>query len=192
MVEARLDDRLPTEIETTLYRVVQEALTNVVKHAGAEHVSIVVSSRDGRVAATVAASPSPTSDGSHRSRAASGAWNASRPAVAPALRRKLASPMTERSSASITATAAQRPFAAAARRPRARPRAVTAAMTALRTTLAPSPTSRLYRTTAATVATARPRGPTRPRSVAPTADATRVMLNPEIARRWLVPLRAKA
>jgi len=53
MVEARLDDRLPTEIETTLYRVVQEALTNVVKHAGAEHVSIVVSSRDGRVAATV-------------------------------------------------------------------------------------------------------------------------------------------
>ena len=46
MVEASLDRRLPPEIETTLYRVVQEALTNVVKHAGAEHVSIVISGRD--------------------------------------------------------------------------------------------------------------------------------------------------
>jgi signal transduction histidine kinase len=53
MVEASLDERLPTEIETTLYRVVQEALTNVVKHAGAEHVSIVISSRNRSVAATV-------------------------------------------------------------------------------------------------------------------------------------------
>jgi signal transduction histidine kinase len=53
MVEASLDGRLPSEIETTLYRVVQEALTNVVKHAGAEHVSIVISSRDQSVAATV-------------------------------------------------------------------------------------------------------------------------------------------
>jgi signal transduction histidine kinase len=34
--------RLPAEIETVLYRVVQEALTNVVKHAGAERVSIVI------------------------------------------------------------------------------------------------------------------------------------------------------
>ena len=52
-VEANLDERLPPEIETTLYRVVQEALTNVVKHAGAEHVSIVISSRDRSVAATI-------------------------------------------------------------------------------------------------------------------------------------------
>jgi signal transduction histidine kinase len=37
--------RLPPEIETVLYRVVQEALTNVVKHAGAEHVSIVLTQR---------------------------------------------------------------------------------------------------------------------------------------------------
>lgn len=52
-VETRLTGRLPPEIETTLYRVVQEALSNVVKHAGAEHVSIVVSHRDDSVAATV-------------------------------------------------------------------------------------------------------------------------------------------
>ncbi len=38
--------RLPAEIETVLYRVVQEALTNVVKHAGAERVSIVITQGD--------------------------------------------------------------------------------------------------------------------------------------------------
>ena len=53
LVEANLDQRLPPEIETTLYRVVQEALTNIVKHAGAQHVSIVISGRDRSVAATV-------------------------------------------------------------------------------------------------------------------------------------------
>ena len=53
MVEASLDERLPPEIETTLYRVVQEALTNIVKHAGAEHVSIVISGRDRGVAVTI-------------------------------------------------------------------------------------------------------------------------------------------
>ena len=52
-VETHLDARLPPEIETTLYRVVQEALSNVVKHAAADHVSIVIAQRGSSVAATV-------------------------------------------------------------------------------------------------------------------------------------------
>jgi signal transduction histidine kinase len=53
VVQANIDGRLPPEIETVLYRVVQEALTNVAKHAAAEHVSIVLRSRDGSVAAII-------------------------------------------------------------------------------------------------------------------------------------------
>jgi signal transduction histidine kinase len=46
-VEARLgEERLPAEVETTLYRIVQEALTNVVKHAEASNVSILLVRRD--------------------------------------------------------------------------------------------------------------------------------------------------
>jgi two-component system, NarL family, sensor histidine kinase DevS len=42
-LEAQLgDNRLPPEVETTLYRIVQEALTNIVKHAGASRVSILL------------------------------------------------------------------------------------------------------------------------------------------------------
>jgi signal transduction histidine kinase len=39
--------RLPMEIETVLYRIVQEALTNVLKHAGARNVSVVLERKDG-------------------------------------------------------------------------------------------------------------------------------------------------
>ena len=45
--------RLPAEVETALYRIAQEALTNVAKHAGAEHVSIVVTRRGGLVTVLV-------------------------------------------------------------------------------------------------------------------------------------------
>ena len=34
--------RLPPAVETALYRIVQEALTNILKHAGAERVSVVL------------------------------------------------------------------------------------------------------------------------------------------------------
>jgi signal transduction histidine kinase len=41
--------RLPPAIETTLYRVVQEALTNVARHAHASTASVVLEHRDDRV-----------------------------------------------------------------------------------------------------------------------------------------------
>jgi signal transduction histidine kinase len=46
-------ERLPAEVETVLYRLVQEGLTNVVKHAGASSVSVVLARRDGGVGAIV-------------------------------------------------------------------------------------------------------------------------------------------
>jgi signal transduction histidine kinase len=53
-VEANLGEgRLPAETETALYRLVQEALTNVVKHAAATRVNIVLTRRDGGVSAVI-------------------------------------------------------------------------------------------------------------------------------------------
>ena len=46
--------RLAQELETTVYRLVQEALTNVVKHAAAERVQVDVSSTGGRLDVVVA------------------------------------------------------------------------------------------------------------------------------------------
>jgi len=54
-VEADLGgERLEPELETAVYRIVQEALTNVVKHAGAHTVRIVIARRDGVVDVAVA------------------------------------------------------------------------------------------------------------------------------------------
>ncbi len=53
-LEAQLgDERLPAEVETTLYRIVQEALTNVVKHAEATRVSILLVRRGGSTTAVI-------------------------------------------------------------------------------------------------------------------------------------------
>jgi PAS domain S-box-containing protein len=39
-------DRLPQETDTALYRIVQEALTNVVRHSRATHIDVVLERRD--------------------------------------------------------------------------------------------------------------------------------------------------
>jgi signal transduction histidine kinase len=53
-LEARLaEDRLPSEVETALYRIVQEALTNIAKHSRATRVSILLTRRDTSIAAVV-------------------------------------------------------------------------------------------------------------------------------------------
>ncbi len=45
--------RLPSEVETTLYRVVQESLTNIVKHANAHNISVSIARRGPTVAAVI-------------------------------------------------------------------------------------------------------------------------------------------
>ncbi|HEU4941736.1 MAG TPA: sensor histidine kinase, partial [Gaiellaceae bacterium] len=53
-VQAALgDERLPHEIESALYRIVQEALTNVIKHAQATTVSVVLTKKGDRVVAVI-------------------------------------------------------------------------------------------------------------------------------------------
>ena len=56
-VDCHLSDlqaaRLPPDFETTLYRVVQEALTNVARHSRATRASVVVQRMNGAVVAVV-------------------------------------------------------------------------------------------------------------------------------------------
>ena len=48
-----MKERLPRQIETAVYRIVQEALTNVVKHANAQNVSVILEYRGNRVQAII-------------------------------------------------------------------------------------------------------------------------------------------
>jgi signal transduction histidine kinase len=45
----KLRKRLPSNVETVLYRIVQEALTNVVRHAHATQVDVVLTTRDDKL-----------------------------------------------------------------------------------------------------------------------------------------------
>jgi signal transduction histidine kinase len=47
------ETRLPSDVETALYRVVQESLTNIVKHANAKHISVSLARRESGVAAVI-------------------------------------------------------------------------------------------------------------------------------------------
>ncbi len=47
------DERLPPDVETALYRIVQESLTNVVKHASARSASVSLTRRNGTVTAVI-------------------------------------------------------------------------------------------------------------------------------------------
>jgi signal transduction histidine kinase len=46
-------ERLPVEVETAIYRIVQESLTNVVKHAHAQRVSVLLTRANGRIKAVI-------------------------------------------------------------------------------------------------------------------------------------------
>jgi signal transduction histidine kinase len=48
-----LEERLPPPIETALYRIVQESLTNIARHARAETASVLLEQRNGRVRAII-------------------------------------------------------------------------------------------------------------------------------------------
>lgn len=57
-IDVRLHDaqveRLSSEIETAVYRLVQEGLTNAVRHARADRINVSVHARDDRIDITVA------------------------------------------------------------------------------------------------------------------------------------------
>jgi two-component system, NarL family, sensor histidine kinase DevS len=48
-----VSERLPPEVETAIYRIVQESLTNVVKHSHAQRVSVLLTRAKGRIKAVI-------------------------------------------------------------------------------------------------------------------------------------------
>lgn len=53
LTHERMDDRLPPELEVCVYRIVQEALTNVARHSGASSCTVSLIRRDGFLHLTV-------------------------------------------------------------------------------------------------------------------------------------------
>jgi len=51
--QSGISGRLPDETETHLFRVAQEALTNIARHSGARHASVVLDSQGGEVRLTI-------------------------------------------------------------------------------------------------------------------------------------------
>jgi signal transduction histidine kinase len=47
LLHERMDDRLPQDVEVCVYRIVQEALTNVARHSGASTCTVSLAQRDG-------------------------------------------------------------------------------------------------------------------------------------------------
>lgn len=45
--------RLPREVETTLYRIIQESLTNVARHSGASQASVLLEKKNGAITAII-------------------------------------------------------------------------------------------------------------------------------------------
>jgi signal transduction histidine kinase len=52
-LDSRLDEEPPAEVRLIVYRIAQEAITNVVKHAGASSVHVSLGGREGGVHVTV-------------------------------------------------------------------------------------------------------------------------------------------
>ena len=51
--ESNYAGRLPDETETHLFRIAQEALTNIARHADAKHVRVRLESHHGEIALTI-------------------------------------------------------------------------------------------------------------------------------------------
>ena len=50
---ANINTRLPPDLATAVYRIVQEALTNIVRHARATQVDVILEQREGQIVAVI-------------------------------------------------------------------------------------------------------------------------------------------